>query len=120
MLLMCVAPGLGAHHSRGHFDRTRSMEMKAVITKVGWVNPHVFLLGQVRTADGQMQEWTFECHTINGQMRHGWTKDTVKVGDALTLIVNPHRDAGRHLALVDQVVLADGRRLTVAGSFPPN
>lgn len=95
LLLAGATTSLDAHHSRGHFDRTRSVEMKAVITKVGWVNPHVFLLGKVRAPDGSMQDWTIECHTINGQMRRGWTKRTVKVGDVLMLSIHPHRDARR-------------------------
>lgn len=120
LALSGVATGAAAHHSRNHFDRTHTVEMRAVVTRVGWVNPHVFFMGEVRGADGKVQEWEFEAHTINGQMRAGWTKDTVKVGDELTFLVFRHKDATRRIALVDAAVFPDGRRLRVSTDFAPN
>jgi len=115
-----------AHHSRAMFDLANKVEMKATIIKVRWTNPHVFLVGTVPNASGKTEEWTFEGHSISGLVRQGWTRETVKEGDQLTLVVNLHRDPAKHFALMDNVVLANGKRMysvgqapAVAGTAPP-
>lgn len=120
LALAGVATVASAHHSRGHFDYTRTVRMQATITRVVWANPHVYFVGDVRDGDGAPVEWTFEGHTIHGQMRVGWTRDTVKVGDAVTIIANPHRDATRRLVLVNDVVLPDGRRMPISEQGVPH
>jgi Family of unknown function (DUF6152) len=116
LTLLCTVAR--AHHSRAGFDLNNKVEMTATITKVRWTNPHVFLNGNVRTPDGKTQEWIFEGHSISGLVRQGWTKDTVKEGDVLTLVVNQHRDPARHFALMDNIVLADGKRMYSVGQAP--
>jgi hypothetical protein len=117
-LLLAVSPLALGHHSRAPFDLSRKVEMKARITDVRWSNPHVFLVGTVTDAQGRAEEWTFEGHSISGLVRAGWTRDTVRAGDELTLVVNPHRDAGKHFALMDHVFLPGGRKLYSVG-VPP-
>ncbi|MFM1885656.1 MAG: hypothetical protein RL026_813 [Pseudomonadota bacterium] len=116
--LLAMSSGAVAHHSRAPFRLDLKQEMKARITEVRWTNPHVFFTGTVTNAAGQAEEWTFEGHSISGQTRAGWTRDTVKPGDELLLIVNPHRDGSKRFALLDHVVFADGRRLYAVG-VPP-
>jgi len=112
-----VTPAL-AHHSRAAFQLDVKSEMKARITKVRWTNPHVFLVGDVVNDKGQAEEWTFEGHSISGLSRAGWTKDTVNEGEELLLVVYKHRDADKHFALMDHVVLPDGRIVYSVG-LPP-
>jgi hypothetical protein len=115
-----------AHHSRAMFDLDHTVEMKATITKVRWSNPHVFLEGTVSNASGKSEAWTFEGHSISGLVRQGWTKETVKQGDVLTLVVNVHRDPARRFALMERVVLPTGKTMysvqqapVVAGATAP-
>lgn len=100
-----------AHHSRAMFDLDHTVEMKATITNVRWTNPHVFLVGNVKTASGKTEEWIFEGHSISGLVRQGWARDTVKAGDQLTLVVNVHRDPAKHFALMERIVLPSGRTM---------
>lgn len=124
--LALVQGAADAHHSRAMFDLEHKVEMQATITRVRWTNPHVFLDGIVKNASGRNEEWTFEGHSISGLVRQGWTKETVKQGDQLTLVVNVHRDPAKHFALMDNIVLANGKRMysvgqapAVAGAAPP-
>jgi hypothetical protein len=124
LALSCAAAM--AHHSRAMFDLDHTVEMKATITKVRWTNPHVFLEGDVVTASGKTEMWTFEGHSISGLVRVGWTKDTVKQGDHLTLVVNVHRDPAKHFALMERIVLPTGKVMysveqppVVAGATAP-
>lgn len=115
LLLPTAVP---AHHSRAPFRLDVKTEVKARITEVRWTNPHVFFTGTVTDAQGKTSEWVFEGHSISGQTRAGWTRDTVKVGDELLLVVNLHRNPEKRFALLDHVVFADGRRLYAVG-VPP-
>jgi MraZ protein len=120
VVLLCATGTMPAmaHHSRAAFDLLNKSEIKARITEVRWTNPHVFLVGQVTNAQGQTEEWTFEGHSISGLSHAGWTRDTVKKGDELLLVVNRHRDTAKHFALMDHVILPDGTRVYSVG-VPP-
>ena len=112
-----VAP-VSAHHSRAAFQLDVKSEMRAKITRLRWTNPHVFLVGEVINDKGEKEEWTFEGHSVSGLSHMGWTKDTVKEGDELLLVVNKHRDADKHFALMDHVVLPSGRIVYSVGQPP--
>ncbi|MEP7314034.1 MAG: DUF6152 family protein [Pseudomonadota bacterium] len=104
-----------AHHSRAAFQLDEKVSMNARVTKVRWSNPHMFLVADVVNDKGQKEEWIFEGHSISGLTRNGWMKDSVKVGDQIQLVVNRHRDPAKHFALVDHVVMADGRKFWSVG-----
>jgi hypothetical protein len=109
-----------AHHSRAAFDLGRSVVLDARITEVRWTNPHVFYIGEVVDQRGQKEEWTFEGHSISGLTRQGWSKDTLKVGDRVQIVVNRHRDPQKKFALIDHVRLADGRMVYSLGKPLPD
>jgi hypothetical protein len=117
-LSLALALPATAHHSRAAFQLDVKSEMKAKITKVRWTNPHVFLVGNVVNDKGQVEEWTFEGHSISGLSHAGWAKDTVKEGDELLLVVNKHRETDKHFALMDHVVLPTGRIVYSVGQPP--
>jgi hypothetical protein len=117
-LSLAVALPATAHHSRAAFQLDVKTEMRAKITRLRWTNPHVFLVGNVVNDRGQIEEWTFEGHSVSGLSHMGWTKDTVKEGDELLLVVNKHRDPARHFALMDHVVLPSGRIVYSVGQPP--
>ncbi len=131
LLVACLSMGLCctvaiAHHSRAMFDLEHTVEMHATITLVRWTNPHVYLEGTVVTPAGKTEQWTFEGHSISGLVRQGWSKDTVKQGDHLTLVVNVHRDPTKHFALMERIVLPSGKTMysveqapVVAGASAP-
>jgi hypothetical protein len=91
LAVLLICPVASAHHSRAAFDLDHKVEMQATITRVRWTNPHVFLVGNVKTPDGRTQEWVFEGHSISGLVRQGWTRDS-EAGTNLTLVVNQHHD----------------------------
>lgn len=117
-LCLAVTTPAVAHHSRAAFRLDVKTELRAQITKVRWTNPHVFFVGEVVNDKGLKEEWTFEGHSISGLSHAGWTKDTVHEGDELLLVVNLHRDPDKHFALIDHVVLPDGRIVYSVG-VPP-
>lgn len=105
-----AAPVL-AHHSFGaEFDREKSFEFTGVVTKVEWLNPHMYFHLDVEDESGQVQSWAMEMGSPNGLMRNGWTQNTLKIGDEVTVEGSLARD-GSDKGNASSVTLASGRRL---------
>jgi hypothetical protein len=120
---LCAALCVGsasAHHSRAQFQLDETLVLKTKITRVRWSNPHVFFAGLVKNDKGVAEEWVFEGHSIAGLSRLGWSKNTLNPGDEVQLIVNRSRDRTKLFALLDSVILADGRKLYSVGVPPPS
>jgi hypothetical protein len=120
LVLACAVmlPVAQAHHSRAQFQLDKLTPMKATITRVRWSNPHVFYAATVVNDKGVAEEWVFEGHSISGLVRAGWTENLVKVGDKIDVMVNRHRDATERFALLDRVILANGKTYYSIG-VPP-
>jgi hypothetical protein len=117
-LLLAACMAAEAHHSRAAFQLDKSSVLDVTVTDVRWTNPHVFIDGEYVNAQGKKEQWTFEGHSISGLVRQGWSKDTVKVGERVQMVVNPHKDPNKHFGLIEYVVKADGSRYTsIAQTF---
>lgn len=120
LTLAALTPIAEAHHSRAQFQLDKLTPMKVTINRVRWSNPHVFYSGLVVNEKGEPEEWVFEGHSITGLVRLGWSADLVKVGDKVDVMVNRHRDATQHFALLDRVTLANGKTYYSIGIPPAN
>ncbi len=79
-----VAPApMAAHHSfAAEFDRDKTTEFTGIVTKVEWVNPHVWFYINVRNEEtGQVENWGAEMGPPHGLQRRGWRRETLKIGD---------------------------------------
>lgn len=81
------------------------------VTKIAWMNPHVFLWIDAEDSSGKITNWTVEGVAPNYLVRLGWTKQTVKAGDVLTIRAFRAKDQP-NLAKTDTITLPDGRRIT--------
>ena len=116
-----VLPGLvAAHHSFALFDHVNRVTITGTVGKFDWTNPHVFIMLDV-TEGGATKRYSVECASPNVLTRVGWKFNDVKVGDKVTLLVNPLRN-GEPGGMLEQVTLADGRVLSdgnpPGGVFP--
>ena len=102
---------LVAHHSfSAEFDGTKPIQLKGLVTKIDWANPHVYFYIDVTTADGKVENWGCETAGPGGLLRRGWKRDALKVGDLVT--VNGYRAKdGSKLADARHITLPDGRRI---------
>jgi hypothetical protein len=83
-----------AHHSFAVFDRGARITLEGVVKEFQWTNPHIFLQLLVPDAQGKEVEWSIEGASPNMLMRRGWTKDSFRPGEKVTVIGNPLRDGG--------------------------
>jgi Family of unknown function (DUF6152) len=108
VIALLTARDATAHHSRAAFDLDQRIELEGTITEVEWRSPHVYYEAAIRNATGGTDTWTFEGHSIPGFSRVGWFRDTLRVGDAVTIVAHPTRRADTHFAMLYSATQADG------------
>jgi len=100
-----------AHHSfAAEYDRTKPITLKGTVTKVEWQNPHVYFYLDVKGANGVVENWAVEGGAPNTLYRAGWRKDSLQVGNEVT-VEGWLAKSGARLANMRAVVLADGRQV---------
>jgi hypothetical protein len=114
-----LAASASAHHSRNNFDLETVLEFQGVITEYSWRNPHTFATVAVESETGESRELLFELNSVSVMSREGWTRDTMKVGDAVTVFANPDQDHNKNLYYSNYWVLPDGNIMASSpGSAP--
>jgi len=105
-----------AHHSfAAVFDANETVEKTGTVTEVEWMNPHAWIYMDV-DEDGENVNWAFELGSPTGLRRRGWTRDTVSIGDTISISGYRARD-GSNRGNVKSITLADGRELTGNSSY---
>jgi hypothetical protein len=100
-----------AHHSfAAEFDAGNKIKLSGTVTKVQWRNPHTYFFVDVKDEKGEIHNWALELGSPNGLMRRGWTKDSLKIGDQVTVEGARARD-GSYKGNAQAVAMADGKRL---------
>src|SRR5579885_3639361 len=74
-LLLCVAPLLAHHSFSAEYDSKKPVTLKGIVTKVDWMNPHVYFYLDVTNDSGNVVNWAFEMGPPNGLQRSGWTRN---------------------------------------------
>jgi Family of unknown function (DUF6152) len=104
------APWAWAHHSHAMFDTSREVTVTGTVTSFVYRNPHVFLHVDVKSENGVVQNWSVEMSNISNMESRGIYASTFKVGDVVTVKVNPLKD-GRTGGNYTSVTTADGKTL---------
>lgn len=97
-----------AHHSHAMFDMSREVSVTGTVTAYSFRNPHVFLYLDAKGDDGQTVSWSVEMSNIENMERRGIYFSTFKVGDRVTVKLNPLRN-GRSGGNYTSVTAADGK-----------
>jgi hypothetical protein len=114
-LLAAAAMPVVAHHSLdAEFDRTKPVTVTGVVTKVEWMNPHIWYYMDVKDADGKITKWQFEGGPPNALRRAGWNRNSLNVGDTVTvegIMAKIPVQNGVYTGNTSTIRLADGRRV---------
>ena len=118
LLLLSVTAATFAHHSvAGQFDTSKALTLTGVISKVEWINPHIYLQLDVRDEGGAVTSWALATLPTAMMRRAGLTREAVqgKPGEIVTVAANPARDESRRLAWVNKITYADGHTIQLTG-----
>ena len=113
--LLTVSVPLLAHHGAAQFDVGKKVTVKGAVTEWFWSNPHCFLRFDATGADGQVVHWAVETQSGPNILPQGFSKQTFKVGDEVTVTLEPVKN-GRPMGRLLRVVLPDGSSLPLAAA----
>lgn len=108
-----------AHHSfAAEFDAEKPISLHGEVVKWEMINPHGWITLTVTADDGTKTQWMVETSNPNGLMRLGWTKDSLKPGDEITVEAYQAKD-GSNTANAAQITLADGTKVFAGSPTTP-
>lgn len=116
VVALAVAMPAGAHHSFAMFDMKKTVTYKGAVSQLQWTNPHVWLELTVEEK-GAPVSLSFEAAAIAVLKRAGWDRNSVKIGDVITVVSHPYKD-GRPGGSIDYLILADGRKIGTGDALP--
>jgi hypothetical protein len=113
-LLLGSVPVVAHHAFTAEFDSSKTLKMTGTVTKFEWTNPHAWFYIDVKNDDGTVTNWGFEMNSPNMLLRNGWTRTSLKPGDAITVEGFGARD-GSHLGNAKAVTMnSTGQKLLAA------
>ena len=114
--LVFAGGSVAAHHAaNAKYDFNKPITLVGKLTKMEWMNPHIYFYIDVTDANGTVTNWAVEGSTPIQLYRRGWRQDSLKVGDTVTVEGYMARQEGLHHINSRNVILPDGRKI-FAGS----
>ena len=108
-LLIACGP-LFAHHGSSNYDMSKSVSVKGTVTEFSFINPHSSIHLEAKDDKGNAEQWLIEADSPNNLARAGWTRDSIKQGDLVTIVGNRLKDGSKVMRL-QKVIFADGKEL---------
>jgi hypothetical protein len=115
--LVVMSVSISAHHSTVAYAQKPIALKNATMTKIVWSHPHVILTFAVKDTKGSASTWSAESGSPGSVARLGWHRNSVKVGDVVTIELFPAKNGAR-VGRLKRVIFPDGRELLDTQSNP--
>jgi hypothetical protein len=109
--LLSAWPVLAHHSFAAEYDASKKVELKGVVTKFEWTNPHAHFYLDVTDPAGKVANWNLELASPNMMVRNGWKRTSLKPGDVVVVVASLAKD-GTNTASAQTIMLANGTTLT--------
>jgi len=115
-VLILLPISLAAHHAfAAEFDRAKTVKVQGAVVKLEWTNPHIWIYVDAKDEKGAIVHWQCEGGSPNTLTRQGWTEESLKQGDQVTIDGYRAKD-GSNTCNSSSVTLADGKKLFAGSS----
>jgi hypothetical protein len=105
-----------AHHSfAAQYDRNKPATLIGPVTKIDWINPHARFFVDAKDASGKVVNWEIELAAPAMLLRRGWTRNSLKVGENVTVNGSLAKD-GSNLLNATTVTLSGGKKVFAGSS----
>ena len=111
---LTVTGPASAHHSFSMFDLVKEATLVGTIKEFQWTNPHSWIELDVANTKGAAEQWGIEGMSPNFLARRGWSRDTLKPGDKVSVVIHPLKD-GSHGGSFVRVILPNGAIMKQSG-----
>ena len=115
-LLLAARPVVAHHAFAAEFDADKPVKLTGAVTKVEWMNPHTWFYIDVADEAGKVTNWGLEMGSPNGLMRAGWTRNSMKVGDVITVEASRAKNGTPNANARVVILKSTGQRLFAASS----
>lgn len=116
-VLVLFSVPLWAHHGNAAFDSAKRVTVKGTVVSWLWANPHCVLTFDAKDDAGNAVRWSVEAGVLAGNTRGGWSRQTFKPGDEVTVTLSPAKN-GQPVGRLEKVVLPSGQVLN--STIPPD
>ena len=116
VLFLAVTPAVAHHAFSAEFDSKQPVKMTGTVTKLEWLNPHTWFYIDVKDDSGKVTNWGMEMGSPNLLIRSGWSRNSMKVGDVVSVEAFKAKDGSNNANAWVVVLTSTGQRL-FAGSI---
>jgi len=119
LIAWASVPALAHHSFSAEFDLKQPLTVTGTVTKLEWTNPHVWFYIDVKDESGKVTNWGMEMGSPNGLLRTGWTRNSMKLGDVVTVDGYKARNGTPNGNAISVVLTSTGKKLFAASSQSP-
>ena len=119
--LLAAVPVVAHHSFAAEYDADKPIKLTGTVTRIEWTNPHCyFYIDAKNEVSGKTENWGFEMGNPNALLRLGWTRNSLKLGDTVTVEGSRARDGSLHANARSMVLMSTGQKLFTGSSQSSN
>jgi uncharacterized protein DUF6152 len=113
---LAAVPAIAHHAFSAEFDDKQPVKMTGTVTKIEWQNPHTWFYIDVKDDSGKVANWGMEMGSPNMLIRSGWTRNSMKIGDVVSVEAFRAKDGSNNANAWVVVMSGTGQRLFAGSS----